>query len=166
MDDSTNQAPDGPDGPLKRRRTGLTVPLPAVLVGLGLATGPAVAQAQVDVALGDFFHVPSDVASFLPVTANDTFVGNTFVFCGPAPNPLHGNVSAKGSQLVYVPDAGFVGTDTFQYCARSGPLCNACATVTLAVGEVPSAVPALSSVAIAGLSGALGWLGLRARRRR
>ena len=168
MDESPPSVTNDPDGPpSRRRRAGVLVPMPAVIVGLGLASVPALAQPlPPPIARDDFFFVPPNTSSELNVIGNDTLFGNVFSFCGIAPDPAHGNVSAKGSALLYVPFAGFEGVDQFQYCVANGPGCNACATVSLFVGDAAPAVPALSAVALAGLSSALGWLGLRARRRR
>jgi hypothetical protein len=69
--------------------------------------------------------------------------------------------------LEYTPPPGFVGTDSFQYCIGSfaAPGTQTCATVFIEVVPPPAPVPALGGFALAGLSGVLGWLGLRLRRR-
>ena len=157
--------PPSQDPASKPRRRGLTIPLPAVVVGLGLASAPSAAQVPV-VARDDFYTVPMGVQSLLPVMGNDTLnnaFATTFLsFTVPKP----GNVVAQQFDLLFTPPPGFDGLLTFQYCIRSFvPLSNSCATVSLLVAAPATPVPALGGVALAGLSGVLGWLGMRLRRR-
>lgn len=151
-----------------RRRKGLNVPLPAVVVGLGLASSPAVAQIPV-VARDDAYLIPPDALAVLPVRSNDTVnnVAATF-FTLPVIPPKGHNVVVQGFDLLYRPPNGFRGAASFDYCLQSvSPVSNSCATVILEVGEPTAAtpVPALGGAALLGLSGALGWLGVRLRRR-
>ena len=76
-------------------------------------------------------------------------------------------VNANAWMLDYTPPPGFVGTDSFQYCigSLSASGTQTCATVFVEVLPAATPVPALGGFALAGLSGVLGWLGTRLRRR-
>jgi len=76
-------------------------------------------------------------------------------------------INTNAWMLDYTPPPGFAGTDSFQYCIGSfaGPGTQTCATVFVEVLAAPAAVPGLGGFALAGLSGVLGWLGTRLRRR-
>jgi len=163
MDDTPH--PHDIDAPApKPRRRGLIAPLPAVVVGLGLASGQAVAQPVQ--ARPDTFSTPSDTQVFLPVLANDTFPNaSPFVFPVAPPIP-GGNVFAAIGGLQFLPPPGFTGTVRFRYCIQGGSPPLGCANVTLLVVGPDIPVPTMSGAALAGLSGVLGWLGLRLRRRR
>ena len=146
------------------RRRGLTVPLPAVVVGLGLASAPAVAQIPV-VARNDFYTVPPDTQSTLLVLANDT-LNNVLPTTFYSISPTIGNAIAQTFSILYAPPPGYTGPASFRYCIRTGfPLSNSCATVSLLVAGPSTPVPALGGAALVGLSGVLGWLGMRLRRR-
>lgn len=171
MDDATPpQDPETAAAP-RRRRKALHVPLPAVVVGLGLASGAAVGQVPQVIARDDGYSVPAFTNVTLPVMANDTVNVFAFTFIYAFTPPAHGfaNVLSGMQSLVYQGNPGFRGVDTLDYCIVAqggGPQTN-CATVTLFVGvnDAPP-VPALGGIALAGLAGALGWLGMRGRRRR
>ncbi len=80
-------------------------------------------------------------------------------------------VNALSYMLDYVPSPGFTGVDHFQYCIDdfTRPGTQTCATVYVNVlpnfHSAPSPVPATGGLALAGLSGVLGWLAFRLRRR-
>ena len=163
-DTAPPQPPEAVTAP-KRRRKGLHVPLPAVLVGLGVVSGPIAAQ-PVSMVRPDFFSVPRDaINAFLPVLANDTLPNASASFFAAGPAPI-GNVAAQFGGFRYTPPPGFTGPTSFAYCVVGIPPANACATVSLLVVGPQVPVPALSVAALAGLSGMLGWLGMRGRRRR
>ena len=169
MDDATPPQSSNTAAP-KRRRKGLHVPLPAVVVGLGLASGAAVGQPAQVIARNDSYAVPMFTLATLPVMVNDTINAFAFTFISSFTPPAHGfaNVVASQQALFYRGNDGFRGVDSFGYCIRAqGSTQSNCATVTLLVGltDLPQ-VPALGGMALAALSGALGWLGMRGRRRR
>ena len=162
MDDTPHPHDEATPAP-KPRRKGLIAPLPAVVVGLGLASGPAIAQPVQ--ARNDTFWIPSDTQTFLPVLGNDTFP-NASPFVFPVTQPVPGgNVFAAIGGLQFAPPPGFTGPISFRYCIQGGSPPLACANVSLLVIGPDIPVPALSGAALAGLSGVLGWLGLRLRRR-
>jgi len=80
-----------------------------------------------------------------------------------------GPANAQAWMLDYTPPAGFAGTDSFQYCIggffTQGS--QTCATVYVNVSAYvpPEPIPALGGLGLAGLSGVLGWLAMRLRRR-
>ena len=165
MDDTPPPQPARDDAPTGRRRKGLSVPLPAVVVGLGLASAPAVAQIPV-VARDDVYVIPMNTSSVLPVMGNDTLNNAAPTFFDSFSPPKGSNVVAQQFSLLFTPPNGFEGTLTFPYCIESfSPGTNSCATVTLIVGAPATPVPALGGAALVGLSGVLGWLGMRLRRR-
>jgi len=163
MDDPKPHEHETAATPARPRRRGLIAPLPAVVVGLGLASGPAVAQSLQ--ARPDAFTIPADAAAFLPVLANDTFP-NAFplVLLTRLPAPV-GNAVAQIGGFLFTPPPGFAGPVDFAYCIQGGKPPAACANVFVIVQGPDVPVPALSGAALAGLSGVLGWLGLRLRRR-
>jgi hypothetical protein len=158
---------DDPMRAPKRRRAGLHAPVHAVVVGLGLAAGPVAAQPLPPViARPDSYTIKPDLPAVLPVLGNDTFPNAAPLAFFGLTKPLHGNVVAQAGMLVYTPAAGFTGTDTFRYCIDVRFVGNSCATVSMLVPAPEVPVPAMAPFALAGLSGVLGWLGARARRRR
>ena len=66
----------------------------------------------------------------IDVAANDRgIVGPPAVTGGPS----HGSVTVSGGTVVYVPDAGFSGTDTFEYTICAATADDLCATTTVTV---------------------------------
>lgn len=154
---------DAPATPARPRRRGLIAPLPAVVVGLGLASSPALAQPFQ--ARTDAFTIPGDLAAFLPVLANDTFP-NALPAVFPTRLPFPGgNVAAQIGGFLFTPPPGYTGPVDFAYCIQGGAPPIACANVYIDVHGPDVPIPALSGAALAGLSGALAWLGMRLRRR-
>ncbi|HEY8244897.1 MAG: Ig-like domain-containing protein [Vicinamibacteria bacterium] len=80
-----------------------------------------------------------------------------------------GPANAQSWMLDYTPPPGFAGTDSFQYCIGGffTPGSQTCATVYVNVSAYvhPEPIPALGGFGLAGLSGVLGWLAMRLRRR-
>jgi hypothetical protein len=166
MDDTADPAANDRSPPARPRRRGLTAPLPAVVVGLGLASTPAAAQIPV-VARPDFYTVPADMQTLLPVTSNDTLNNTNPTYFDRVDKPVPGgNAFAQQLQILFTPPTGYTGPASFLYCIESlGPLTNSCTTVQLLVQGPATPVPALGGAALVGLSGVLGWLGMRLRRR-
>jgi hypothetical protein len=54
--------------------------------------------------------------------------------------PAHGSLSGQAPQLVYTPDAGFYGSDSFTYSASDGAASSNVATVSVSVDGTPTAV--------------------------
>jgi Bacterial Ig domain/IPTL-CTERM motif len=149
----------GKDGSLVR--AALTVPLPAVLVGLGLMASP---PAQADgIAVDDHYSTPVDTALTRNVTNNDSIDANSSVqvfLIDPAPQ--HGTtVMQSNGSFTYTPATGFHGEDVFGYNLINGG--NSAAEVFIDVG--PSPVPGLGAAGVAGLTAALAALAMRRRRK-
>ncbi|OWK39911.1 RTX toxin [Fimbriiglobus ruber] len=53
--------------------------------------------------------------------------------------PAHGTLSGTAPNLTYTPDAGYFGSDSFQFAATNGAAASAAATVTLNVVGTPTA---------------------------
>ncbi len=66
-------------------------------------------------------------------------------FQGICTAPAHGTVTAEGGKMRYVPNAGFTGTDTFQY-STGGP-CGT-ATITVTPASPSGATPATPAVTL------------------
>lgn len=162
---SESTPPSETSGVPRHRRATLHVPLPAVLVGLGLVSGPVAAQPITVITRPDGYSIPLGTPTLLPVLANDT-ISNVIPFQFFGITKTVGNLVAQQAGLFYTPRPGFTGDDSFAYCVRVGSFANSCTTVSLLVLGPTVPVPALSTAALAGLSGVLGWLGVRGRRRR
>ena len=84
------------------------------------------------------------------VLANDTDADGTTLVAELVTQPAHGAVTlAPNGDFSYVPDAGFVGQDSFTYRASDGALVSAAATVTIVV---ESAGAGITVTPTAGLS--------------
>lgn len=100
--------------------------------------GTAIADVDVyPVANPDTSSTPQGTAVTIPVTDND--LGDV----GPptvSTNPAHGTATVSGMSIVYTPEPGYSGSDTFEYtiCASIGP--TLCATATVTVEVQPAAV--------------------------
>lgn len=81
--------------------------------------------------------------------------------------PQHGTLAlAPDGSFSYTPDAGFSGSDGFDYRVTDTYGSSVVAHVSLAVGGAPAEVPTLDRGALGLLGGLLAWLGLRRRPRR
>lgn len=147
----------------RRASPAMHVPLPAVLVGLGLmASQPAAAQGGV--AVDDQYSTPFNTTlSGFNVTSNDVLVGNASVQVFTTASPQHGNLLMQpNGAFTYTPQNGFQGVDHFRYDLVN--LGNSLAEVTITVGA--HAVPALGGMALAALSASIAALATRRRRKR
>lgn len=155
-----------PAGADDAKSSGLRIPLPAVMVGLGLMAAGAHTSAQA-AAVNDSYTVPSNsVLSGQNVTSNDTRDGNTYSV-QLISNVSHGTLSLQNTGVfTYTPNANFSGTDTFSYELDDfgGTTPNSAAQVTITVLP-PQPVPTLGGAAAVGLGAAVGLLGLGMRRR-
>jgi Big-like domain-containing protein len=66
----------------------------------------------------------------IPVLTNDSANGGGPVTLAAVANPPHGTAAIRGGNVIYTPDAGFVGTDAFSYTIRTA---NGTATATIRV---------------------------------
>ena len=156
--------PSPDSGAAARREPTLHVPLPAVLMGLGLLAAPAASQAGT--AIDDHYTTPFNTTlSGVTVLSNDVLTGNATAQVFLAAFPTHGTASLQtNGALTYTPAPGFQGQDTFSYQLANGN--NTFANVSVTVSD-PVAVPALAPAGLAALSAGLaGLAALRRRRKR
>jgi hypothetical protein len=71
----------------------------------------------------------------LPFDTNPCTGGTGTVTLAPATTPAHGTVSLVSGVPTYTPNAGFVGTDSFDYTGTDGTGTSAPATVTIHVTD-------------------------------
>ena len=147
----------------RRANPAVHLPLPAVLVGLGLMASPP-AAAQSGVAVADQYSTPvNTVLSGFNVTSNDLLVGNATVQVFTTVPPQHGNLLMQpNGAFTYTPQAGFEGVDQFRYDLVN--LGNSLAEVTITVGAHD--VPGLGGAALGALSAGIAALAMRRRRKR
>ncbi|MGH1547709.1 Ig-like domain-containing protein [Leifsonia poae] len=90
------------------------------------------------VANPDSASTAQDTPVSIPVSGNDLGAVTAPVV---ASTPAHGTVRVDGATIVYVPDPGFAGTDTFDYtiCAVAAP--TLCATTTVTVDVAAAVAP-------------------------
>lgn len=87
------------------------------------------------VAADDTYQVPINVPSTLPVLTNDTDADGDTLAVVDVVQPQHGSVTVSPTgQLIYTPDAGFTGTDSFTYTVSDGKGAEDSAVVSLQVG--------------------------------
>jgi hypothetical protein len=84
------------------------------------------------VARDDFALTPMDAPVTIAALSNDAAPNAEPLSITALGAPAHGAVSVVGSNLVYTPTVGFLGTDAFTYTAGAGAA-NAVATVTVRV---------------------------------
>ena len=147
----------------KKPAHGLRVPLPAVLVGLGMLAS-ATQQVEAASAVNDSYAVQAgSTLSGVNILSNDVF-DNSNSFTVVAGSASSGIASVDGvGNLTYTPNPGFSGSDSFSY-ELTDIVSNSVAQVNILVSPVPTPVPALESAALVGLSGLLAAFGLRRRR--
>ncbi|MFI5179880.1 MAG: Ig-like domain-containing protein [Thermoanaerobaculia bacterium] len=63
--------------------------------------------------------------------------------------PANGTVGLSGTTAIYIPAAGFTGTDTFTYAAWDGSSDSNLGTVTVTVGSAPGPTPTPTSTPVA-----------------
>jgi hypothetical protein len=75
---------------------------------------------DVPVANDDAISVAIDTPVDVSVLTNDSDVDGDTLSISTASDPPHGAATMNGSQITYVPDSGFVGTDSFTYTISDG----------------------------------------------
>ena len=82
--------------------------------------------------------VGENVAKAVTLTATDPNATATLTYTVTSP-PTHGTLSGTAPNLTYTPDAGYLGSDSFQFTASNGTATSAPATVSLTVLGIPTA---------------------------
>ncbi len=85
--------------------------------------------------MNDTATTPSGSVS-VDVLANDSDPDGDSLSISSVTNGQNGTVSITGNRLLYQPNSGFAGTDTFTYTATDGNL-SGTATVTVTIGPEP-----------------------------
>lgn len=93
-------------------------------------------------------------------------VGGEQVNYNVTSQPAHGTLSAQGTQFTYTPNAGFVGTDSFQYQIDNGVQVSNTGTVSIEVQGPTSSGGGGGGFGLGGLAALLGLAGLALVRRR
>ncbi len=180
----------------EQARSGLRVPLPVALAGLGMlaAGAPAHAATFYPQGVDDAYTMTQGQTLTADVGVNDySWNGSTqeavnkgcvgyFIdksIGSQSYPPSHGTATITTSGvLTYVPDPGYLGQDKLKYFLHGigGANCqgeHGCtyAEVTITVEPpkptpTPTPVPTLAPVALGGLGALLGVLGMRRRQRR
>jgi len=91
------------------------------------------------VANDDSATTPQDTPVDIDVLTNDNDPDLDTLHINSTTDPPHGTTTNHGTHVTYAPDAGFTGTDTFDYIAGDGKGGTDTATVTVTVvsGEEP-----------------------------
>jgi hypothetical protein len=93
------------------------------------------------VAEDDFAATQRDTAVVISVLANDSDPDGDSLTVVAVADPAHGSAAANGDgTVIYTPDAGFVGTDQFEYTISDGGGGTDSATVFVTVEERPPTV--------------------------
>jgi hypothetical protein len=91
---------------------------------------------EVPQALDDTFTLDQDQTASLDVLLNDSDGDGDSVTLYSTSVPLHGDVEINNDQLVYTPDAGYYGDDSFTYTVTDGYSAFDTATVNLTINQV------------------------------
>ncbi|WP_181902195.1 Ig-like domain-containing protein [Thalassotalea euphylliae] len=79
-----------------------------------------------------------ETAKAITLTGGDIDVGDTFTF-SVVSQPDHGNLTGTPPNLIYTPDANFVGSDDFTFKTNDGTTDSSSATVTITVTNINDA---------------------------
>lgn len=134
---------DGGSPPLTSTAATISITVNEVVVPPD--NNPPVATPQ-SVATDESVALPITLAGTDDVTPSGSLVFNVTV------TPIHGDLTGTAPNLTYTPDAGYEGSDSFQFTVTDGgspPLTSAAATISITVNQVntaPTATP--QSVAV------------------
>ena len=91
------------------------------------------------VARNDARSTAEDTPVTIDVLANDSDVDDDVLRIASVGSPRNGTAVERNGQVLYTPQAGFSGTDTFTYTVTDGSGATATATVTVSVSSVNDA---------------------------
>ena len=91
----------------------------------------------------------NSIGNAIQVLTNDSDAENETIIVVDATDPSHGTVTFDGTTILYTPQEGFIGTDTFEYTIEdeSGDRTTAIVTVRV-VNNAPSAIDDIATVFI------------------
>ena len=87
---------------------------------VNITVGEPVAQNQQPTALDDVVTTQQGFAITITVMANDSDLDGDPLSVTLVTQPGHGSAAVSGGQIVYSPQAGFIGSDTFIYRIQDG----------------------------------------------
>ncbi|VTS08640.1 beta strand repeat-containing protein [Tuwongella immobilis] len=90
------------------------------------------------VANADLASTSAGISIVIPVLQNDSDPDNDPLALQSVTAPANGQVSQSGNQVIYTPNVGFIGTDSFTYTITDGRGGTSSATVTIAVNSRPT----------------------------
>lgn len=90
------------------------------------------------IAVNDVFNTSNVVPININVTSNDVDPDGDLLTVAISSNPLHGKVTVNGTTIKYTPDAGYFGSDIFQYTISDGNGGKSTATV---IGNIIDVTP-------------------------
>lgn len=93
------------------------------------------------IAVDDEAVTTMDTEVIIDVLANDTDADLDPLTVSAVTQGMHGMVTNNGMNVTYMPDAGFVGSDSFTYTANDGTADSDPATVRVTVNPPPSPPP-------------------------
>lgn len=115
----------------------LVVTLASGCGGGGGGSSPAPEPDPAPIARDDTARTNEDLAVTVDVLANDANAsGGSFSVNSP---PANGTAHVAGNRIVYTPDPGFSGTDTFTYELSVAGFAPQTATVTITIDQAPIA---------------------------
>ncbi|MCB1865521.1 MAG: IPTL-CTERM sorting domain-containing protein [Chromatiales bacterium] len=150
-------------------KAGLRVAGPKLLAGLGVlaAAAPGTSSALLGSptdAIDDHYVIRQGQSITAENVTDNDFWNSAGIAVTQTVPAMHGaSAISPSGVLSYTPAPGFAGTDTVSYLLNaSSGVDNALVTIVV---TPPPHVPTLGTAAVAALSGALGWMGLRRRRK-
>ncbi len=90
------------------------------------------------IAVNDVFNTSNVVPININVTSNDVDPDGDLLTVTISSNPLHGKVTVNGTSIKYTPNAGYFGSDIFQYTISDGNGGKSTATV---IGNIIDVTP-------------------------
>jgi hypothetical protein len=72
------------------------------------------------VAVNDAFNITNTASANINVTSNDMDPDGDLLTVSIFSNPLHGKVTVNGTNIIYTPNTGYFGSDSFKYTINDG----------------------------------------------
>ena len=94
---------------------------------------------------GDSAHTVENSPVYIPVTVNDTFCSPGVFAIATGTAPHDGTITVSGDSIIYTPNNGFSGMDTFTYLESIGGGPAAPAQVTVRVAGFPAGISSVAA---------------------